>query len=50
MWVVIFEWHCDHIDHVYMLDIDSCVSKIENNLKYGINREGFIIFSTIDLY
>jgi hypothetical protein len=46
-WAVIFEWHCDQIDNIYRLDVNACISKIRENLKWEVQREGFIILKNL---
>jgi len=44
-WVIVFEWQCDQINKTYYLGINECISKFKDNLKYGKQREGFIVLS-----
>jgi hypothetical protein len=42
-WVLVFELHCDQIDHVYELGIDGCLGLLRANLELNANVEGFIV-------
>ena len=41
-WVLIFEPYYDQLDYIYHLNLDSCINKLEANLKWDNKREGFI--------
>lgn len=42
-WVLVFELHCDQIDHVYTLDVDDCLLHLRENLRQEANAEGFVV-------
>lgn len=42
-WALVFELHCDQIDSVYRLNIDDCLRRFQENLKWSSCTEGFVI-------
>ena len=44
-WVLVFELHCDQIDHVYRLGLDDCLVLLRQNLKQEAVTEGFVVIS-----
>lgn len=46
-WVLVFELHCDQIDHVYRLDLQECLRILRQNLRWEASPEGFVVIPLI---
>ncbi len=44
-WVLVFELHCDQIDNVYRMNLDQCIQRLKENLRWDVHAEGFVAIS-----